>query len=151
MCLTQLVETLIPILLLSLSTTGYEIVVPVQVDASGQYLSHSIHPVVQQQQQTRRNPSDNEGAPNSHGPATLNYKFNAHGQDFHLEVSPNEGLLAPGFAIQRRKNGRTLEKLEYIPELENCHYSGKAVSHGDESIVAVSICDGLVSRAYFFK
>ena len=108
--------------------------------STGEYLSHSIHPV-----RTKRslNSNSNQDGRPSNKAAILNYKFAAHGQDFHLEISQNEELLAPNFAIQRRKNGRT-EHVEYIPELENCHYVGKSLSH-PESTVAVSICDGLVS------
>ncbi|XP_038067052.1 A disintegrin and metalloproteinase with thrombospondin motifs 18-like [Patiria miniata] len=113
------------------TTKGYEIVLPYQADPDGLFVSHSLHPV------RRRRSSDNILST----PAAVHYKFSGYGQDFHLELSANEALLAPGFTVQWRKNG-SVKPQEYIPEIDNCHYAGTLRSHPD-STVAVSLCDGL--------
>lgn len=73
----------------------------------------------------------------------IHYKLTANDQNFHLELRASENLLAPGFRIERWWKDRSIKE-EYIPELHNCHYHGRLLSHPSSS-AAVSLCDGMVS------
>lgn len=113
------------------SINDISIVVPVQVDSKGSFVSHHLTPA-------RRKRSLEDGL----GPPAVHYKLTTNDQNFHLELRSNEQFLAPGFTIQRWWKDRNIKE-EYIPELHNCHYHGKLLSH-PSSLVAVSLCDGMV-------
>ncbi|XP_011676913.2 uncharacterized protein LOC105444400 [Strongylocentrotus purpuratus] len=144
----------------------YEIAHPVQVDSSGVYLTHHLKPVRRKRsidiEDIERTNTNILSSPNftdsterksksksrlqdssaSKG-STIHLKFNAFAQEFVLELAANEELTAPGFKVQRRKDGKTTVE-EYIPEMDSCHYHGRLTSHKDSS-AAVSLCDGMVS------
>ncbi|XP_041454629.1 A disintegrin and metalloproteinase with thrombospondin motifs 16-like [Lytechinus variegatus] len=146
----------------------YEIAHPVQVDSSGTYLTHHLKPVrrkrsIQKKENERTNTNilsspnftdsqekEPKVKPHSSGSSIrgIHVKFNAFAQDFVLELVANEELTAPGFKVQRRKNGKTTVE-EYIPEIDSCHYHGRLTSHKDSS-AAVSLCDGMVSLVASF-
>ncbi|XP_033114520.1 A disintegrin and metalloproteinase with thrombospondin motifs 16-like [Anneissia japonica] len=115
---------------LALEDEDYQIVIPFQVNSKGSYLSHNLYP-----SRKRRGLSDDGKA------SAVHYKVEGFGEEFHLELSINDDLVAPGFAVQRRKNGNSIME-EYIPEIENCHFSGHS-RHHEGSKIAVSLCNGL--------
>ncbi|XP_071822540.1 A disintegrin and metalloproteinase with thrombospondin motifs 18-like isoform X2 [Apostichopus japonicus] len=109
----------------------FAIVHPVQVDSTGTFVSHQLTPA-----RRKRSLEDDLDA----GP--IHYKLTANDQNFHLELRASENLLAPGFRIERWWKDRSIKE-EYIPELHNCHYHGRLLSHPSSS-AAVSLCDGMV-------
>ncbi|XP_071959244.1 A disintegrin and metalloproteinase with thrombospondin motifs 18-like isoform X2 [Antedon mediterranea] len=116
---------------LPLQNEDYQITVPFQVNSDGNYLSHNLRP-----SRRRRSLLDDieDGG-------LVHFKVAGFGEEFHLELSINENLVAPGFAVQKRKNGKNVME-EYIPEIDNCHYNGNSQHHKDSKI-AVSLCNGL--------
>lgn len=136
------------------------------MDSSGVYLTHHLKPVrrkrsidteeiertntnilsspnftdsTERKSKSKRRLQDSSASKGS----TIHLKFNAFAQEFVLELAANEELTAPGFTVQRRKDGKTTVEA-YIPEMDSCHYHGRLTSHKDSS-AAVSLCDGMVS------
>ncbi|CAH1270738.1 ADAMTS16 [Branchiostoma lanceolatum] len=105
----------------------FEIVAPHLLDVNGNFLAHDWH--------GRRPP----GSTNQD--QAFHVKLRGHGQDFHVELRPNHRLLAPGFAVHRRRNKAT--KVEKYDQSKHCHFHGKLLSHGNSS-AAISTCGGLV-------
>ncbi|XP_066289406.1 A disintegrin and metalloproteinase with thrombospondin motifs 16-like isoform X2 [Branchiostoma lanceolatum] len=104
----------------------FEIVAPHLLDVNGNFLAHDCH--------GRRPP----GSTNQD--QAFHVKLRGHGQDFHVELRPNHRLLAPGFAVHRRRNKAT--KVEKYDQSKHCHFHGTLLSHGNSS-AAISTCDGL--------
>jgi len=75
------------------------------------------------------------------------FHLSAFGQNFHLNVTLNDELLSPNFVIEVRGN----QSSRFHFDVEHCHYTGHAVSSkGLGTKVALSNCDGLVSKASSF-
>ncbi|XP_060725335.1 A disintegrin and metalloproteinase with thrombospondin motifs 16 [Tachysurus vachellii] len=129
-------ETGSPSLLESLrlpSDTEYEIVAPYEVDRHGRYVSHAIA-----HQHRRRRSLDERGI----NPAsTAHFRLQGLGQNFHMELRPSVGLIAPGFTIQTLGENGT-EKLEDFPRVDFCFYQGSLRSEVN-STVALSTCAGM--------
>ncbi|KAI8501988.1 metalloendopeptidase, partial [Branchiostoma belcheri] len=108
----------------------FEIVAPHLLDVHGNYLSHDWH--------GRRPPpgSTNQDA------GAFHVKLRGHGQDFHVVLEPNHKLLAPGFAVHRRRKNKPTE-IEKYDQSRHCHFHGKLLSHGSSSSAALSTCGGL--------
>lgn len=118
----------------------FEIVAPYEVDRHGRYVSHAVA----HHQRRKRSLEDDGVVPSS----TAHFRVHALGQDFHMELEPSLGLVAPGFTIQTLgKNGT--ERLESFDKEEFCFYQGSLRSDINSS-VALSTCAGMVSRCFFF-
>ncbi|XP_012946906.1 A disintegrin and metalloproteinase with thrombospondin motifs 3, partial [Aplysia californica] len=80
----------------------------------------------------------------------LEFKLHAFGEDFHLVLTHNNRLLAPGCVLHRVNNG-TVQMSSCVDSNQDrmtqdadndCFYIGKSLTHNG-STVAVSTCDGL--------
>lgn len=109
---------------------------PYEVDRHGRYVSHAVA-----HHHRRRRSLDERGI----NPAsTAHFRLNGLGQNFHMELRPSVGLIAPGFTIQTLGESGT-EKLEDFPIVDACFYQGSLKSEVN-STVALSTCAGMVSR-----
>nr|XP_006811817.1 PREDICTED: A disintegrin and metalloproteinase with thrombospondin motifs 18-like [Saccoglossus kowalevskii] len=105
----------------------YEMVIPVQIDEHGEYLSHNLWP-----HRSKRDNTENV--------EQIHYSVSGYGQDFRLQLEPNEKLITPGLSLQWRRKEST-----YTTELditEHCFYRGRLLSHKNTT-VAISTCNGL--------
>ncbi|XP_047014477.1 A disintegrin and metalloproteinase with thrombospondin motifs 16 isoform X2 [Ictalurus punctatus] len=116
------------------SDTEYEIVAPYEVDRHGRYVSHAV---AHHCRRRKRSPEDHgiDPAPTAH------FRLRGLGQDFHMELRPSGGLVAPGFTVQTL-SGNGTEKLETFPGEDFCFYQGSVRSKVN-SRVALSTCAGM--------
>ncbi|KAK3571995.1 hypothetical protein QTP86_021348 [Hemibagrus guttatus] len=115
------------------SDTEYEIVAPYEVDRHGRYVSHAVA-----HHHRRRRSLDERGIDPA---STAHFRLHGLGQNFHMELRPSVGLVAPGFTVQTLgENG--MEKLETFPREEFCFYQGSLRSKVN-STVALSTCAGM--------
>ncbi|XP_069073092.1 A disintegrin and metalloproteinase with thrombospondin motifs 18 isoform X1 [Pleurodeles waltl] len=104
----------------------YVFVTPVEVDATGTYISHEV---LHKSRKKRSAPSSN---------SSLHYRVSAFGQDLHLELKPSV-ILSKGFQIQiAGKDGIR----SHQQEIEPCFYHG-FIRNYTTSSVAISTCLGL--------
>ncbi|XP_057237805.1 A disintegrin and metalloproteinase with thrombospondin motifs 3-like, partial [Malurus melanocephalus] len=120
----------------------YGLVIPISTNADGSYSSTILsasHP--------RRSPREL-----SHSPKLLYFNVTAFGRDFHLRLTPNTRLVAPGAVVEWHEEPTepgshagnvtgTLWRRE--PLWSNCAYVGD-ISDIPGAAVAISNCDGLV-------
>ena len=136
------------ILLSELFASGlshYDVSVPVRVSRDGDFLSHSVHHVRPASNRRRRRHVTADDVTDDNG-ETLHYKLRVNGSELHLELTPNHGLLAPGFVVQRRPRGYKgiqHSNITSYPETA-CHFQGHVRGHPG-SKVALATCHGLVS------
>ncbi|XP_078710941.1 A disintegrin and metalloproteinase with thrombospondin motifs 7-like [Lampetra fluviatilis] len=148
----------------------YEIVHPVRVAASGSFLSrrvsHHARPPHNRSPQRRHAPSGDQPAgtdlpnppslPKPPEPPSVFYNLSVGGQHLHLRLELNQGLLAPGFLLERRLDGRTggpagvmtnrsaRVSLERPRKGNTCHFLGRVLEGGKElGHAAISTCTGL--------
>ncbi|XP_015670243.1 A disintegrin and metalloproteinase with thrombospondin motifs 18 [Protobothrops mucrosquamatus] len=105
----------------------YTFVIPVEVDASGSYLSHDILHGARRKRSTVS------------GKASLHYRFAAFGQDLHLELKPSNFLSQDVTVQVLGKDG--IEDSQ-VGGVEQCFYQGFIRNHSSSSI-AISTCAGL--------
>uniref|UniRef100_A0A8C9R511 ADAM metallopeptidase with thrombospondin type 1 motif 16 n=1 Tax=Scleropages formosus TaxID=113540 RepID=A0A8C9R511_SCLFO len=110
-------------------STEYEIVAPYEVDPQGQYISHAVA----HHHRRKRSTIDPNGP--------VHFKVHGLGQDFHLELQPSSGLLAPGFMIQTLGRNGT-KSVQVYREDDRCFYQGSLRSSAD-SLVALATCAGM--------
>ena len=136
--------------------TSYTIVTPILVDESGNFVSHNLqewHRIQRREAAASNTTSDD--IPVKGLPHLVHYKINLNGDAkdsiVHLELTQNNMLLSPGFVIERRRGNSTLSDTTFDKGRSSkflCHYTGKLKDHGD-SVVAISLCDGLVSIIFY--
>nr|XP_023669699.1 A disintegrin and metalloproteinase with thrombospondin motifs 16-like isoform X1 [Paramormyrops kingsleyae] len=112
-------------------TTEFDIVVPYEVDSQGGYISHAVA------HHHRRKRSANGAGPSE----TVHFKLHGLGREFHLELRPAGGLLAPGFTVQTLGKNGTKNSLPYRED-DHCFYQGSLRSSA-ESLVALATCAGM--------
>lgn len=118
--------------------TEYEIVAPYEVDRRGRYVSHAVA-----HHHRRKRSLEHHGIDLT---STAHFQLRGLGQNFHMELRPSVGLIAPGFTVQTLgKNGT--EKLNTFPGEDFCFYQGSLRSKVN-STVALSTCAGMVSRLF---
>lgn len=110
---------------------------PYEVDRRGRYVSHAVA------HHHRRKRSLEAGGIGLASAA--HFRLRGLGQDFHMELRPAAGLLAPAFTVQTLGPNGT-EKLETFPGPDFCFYQGSLRSKVN-STVALSTCAGMVSPA----
>jgi len=127
------------------SLSGYEICIPVRVNAAGQFISHSLQHSVQPppppfQPRRRRRSSSAD---------TVEYRVKVAGSDFHLSLEPSWDLLGPGLVFEHRQAGcgnlSDSTRLSTDVRRRLCHFKGH-VRGRPGSTVAISTCDGLVGH-----
>lgn len=124
--------------------------VPVRTDAQGRLVSHVVSVTTAQTGvrarraapvQTQGFPGGSEEDPDHH----LFYNVTVFGRDLHLRLQPNARLVAPGATVEwQGESGAT--RVE--PLLGTCLYIGDVAGLTEASSVALSNCDGLVSRHF---
>ena len=123
--------------------SDYEVVVPRKVSEQGQLLSHHLthhyDDASRRQRRRRRQVDDNDDH--------VHYRLELSGREKQLHLKPNDRLLASSFIVERR-HGRNVTNHRLTPARhQQCHYMGRVKGH-PESTVAVSTCNGLVSRLF---
>lgn len=119
--------------------TEYEIVAPYEVDRHGRYVSHAVAHHHRRKRALEAHAID---------PAsTAHFHLHGLGQDFHMDLRPSVGLVAPGFTVQTL-GGNGTQELETLPGEDFCFYQGSLRSKGN-STVALATCAGMVSRRDF--
>lgn len=129
------------------SLTEYDIVTPSRVDLDGSHVSFSLHPG----HLLRRRSADL--SQNLYLDDVLHYSVDINNQKHILKLQPNYNLVSPGFVVERRKNrfkNITDSSFSRLKENNsNCHFHGTVLNQ-TKTKVAVGICDGMVSRVYFY-
>ncbi|MCJ8728478.1 hypothetical protein PDJAM_G00004900 [Pangasius djambal] len=115
------------------SNTEYEIVAPYEVDHHGRYISHAIA-----HHHRRKRSMEDHGIDLA---STAHFRLRGLKQNFHMELRPSVGLVAPGFTVQTLGENGT-EKLETFPGEDFCFYQGSLRSKVN-STVALSTCAGM--------
>ncbi|XP_048118097.1 A disintegrin and metalloproteinase with thrombospondin motifs 16 [Alosa alosa] len=114
--------------------TEYELVAPFEVDHEGRYISHAVA----HHQRHRRSLDLGKTAGT---PDLVHFRLSGLGQNFHLELRWSNGLIAPGFKVQRLNHNATVSLHEYSPQ-DLCFYQGTLRSEVNSS-VALSTCGGM--------
>ena len=131
------------------SLSGYEISIPVRVNAAGETISHSLRhsvqpppPTTSQRRRRRRSSSDVRTD-------TVEYLITVAGSDFHLTLEPSWDLLGPGIVFERRQadHGNLTDSTRLDTDIGSrlCHFQGH-VRGRPGSTVAISTCYGLVGH-----
>ncbi|XP_062848685.1 A disintegrin and metalloproteinase with thrombospondin motifs 16 [Trichomycterus rosablanca] len=115
------------------ANTEFEIVSPYEVDHHGHYISHAVA-----NHHRRKRSIEDDGIDLS---STAHFRVHGLGQDFHMELNPSLGLVAPGFSIQTLGENGT-ESLEIFDKEKFCFYQGLLRSDINSS-VALSTCAGM--------
>lgn len=113
---------------LSLSSSDYVFVTPVEVDSDGGYLTHDV---------TRRSHRSRRSLSSS-----LHYRLSAFGQDMHLDLHPSS-VIGPGFTVQTLGSAGITTLMGDVG-FHNCLYQG-FIRNLSASSAAISTCAGLVS------
>ena len=122
-----------------LTVPQYDISHPVQVDASGRFLSRDLA-----NGNARRKRDLSSGSTKE----PVFFKLSGLGQDFHVGVTLNHDLFSANFEIEIRGNNSS----EFHYEIDHCHYIGQLLpAGGKRSKVALSNCDGLVRISFLVK
>lgn len=124
--------------------------VPVRTDAQGRWVSHVVSvPTAQAGVRARRAaPAQTLGFPGGSEEAPdrrLFYNITVFSRDLHLRLQPNARLVAPGATMEWQGESGTT-RVE--PLLGTCLYTGDVAGAREASSVALSTCDGLVSRHF---
>ena len=122
--------------------SDYQVVVPRKVSEQGQLISHDLthHYDDSSRRQRRRRRRQVDDTSDD-----LHYRVELSGREKQLHLKPNDRLLASSFVVERRR-GRNITDHRLVPAgKKQCHYVGQVKGH-PESTVAVSTCNGLVSR-----
>lgn len=118
-----------------LSTLGrYDIAIPVRVGPDGETLDAGDTP----QHPRRRRRSTEERPPDS-----LFYQLSTPRNNFLLNLTLQGGLLSRQFRVEYWKKGRLAWSRPYSPR---CHYAGHLQDRPHASNVALSNCNGLITR-----
>lgn len=132
------------------SLSGYEISIPVRVNAAGETISHSLHHSVQPPPPSRR-PRRRRSSSDVRTD-TVEYRIKVAGSDFHLTLEPSWDLLGPGLVFEHRQAGRVnltdSTRLNTDIRSRLCHFQGH-IRGRPGSTVAISTCNGLVAAALF--
>ena len=117
----------------------YEIVVPTTVDHSGEFIGYDVtRRLAHAHGRTKRSTAD---APRLD--KRIFYKLSAYGTDYRFNLTLNTRLLASRFVVQYWDGtGVTRQHRHPTP----CQYVGHVVDSRHPSTVALSNCDGLVSK-----
>ncbi|XP_071802483.1 A disintegrin and metalloproteinase with thrombospondin motifs 10-like [Asterias amurensis] len=73
------------------------------------------------------------------------YKFNAFGEEFHLQLTTNQLLTRQGLKVEYVSGDGSVEERPLSTEQETCYKFGQVLSHKGRSRVAVSTCNNGVS------
>lgn len=117
---------------------------PLVLDKRSSYLE-IVHPrVIQDDFESRHRRSTSPSMSQHH--KNLQYMVATKEKDFHLILTLNEGLISPGFVLERRSSSN-VSRTRFQPAYErhrHCSYHGMVRGHAN-SQVAVNVCRGLVS------
>ena len=133
-------------------------VYPYQADQDGNFLSHDLKPhsdIIHSHRHRRSTSSLHSSSTSQNAQRTIFYKFHTPTEDFHFELVSRSNLLAPGFKVYhhgnrlreastRGQHGRNIYT-SAASQFNNCFYTGK-IKNQENSTVALSLCNGLVSR-----
>lgn len=75
----------------------------------------------------------------------LHYRLFFNNRTYHLQLEPNVRLTSPGMLIEKRSVSNLSQTQINPPKKHLCQYTGK-IKGVQKSRVALSVCDGLVSR-----
>lgn len=162
------------------SLQQFEVIIPQHVTDTGSFISHRVEHLIESGiTQTTRHKRHTNNAQNSKSrPGSLGYnnetsqnfanteRLNNNNDDLkklyfmltvnnrslHLELEPNDNLVAPGLTIERRPCGyRNLSHAQIKAYPRNkCHFVG-TVKGDPDSRVALATCNGLVSINFFWS
>lgn len=124
--------------------------VPVRTDAQGRLVSRVVSVTTAQAgvRARRAAPAQTLGFPggSEEDPdRRLFYNITVFSRDLHLRLQPNSRLVAPGATVEWQGESGTT-RVE--PLLGTCLYIGDVAGVSEASSVALSTCDGLVSRHF---
>jgi len=117
---------------------NYELVVPHRIDADGRLVSFHLPQFFRHNFRRKRDCQRNDA---------VHYNVFFNGREHHVELLPNQGFVAPSIAREFHYAGAewTLKARRIATESPIlCHFTGR-VRHVNDSRVALSTCDGLVS------
>ncbi|MEE6515313.1 hypothetical protein FKM82_023964 [Ascaphus truei] len=114
----------------------YRLVTPISTDSEGIFLSNSVS-----KRENGRFRRDTKEFCKKSGDDKIYYNVTIFGREFHLRLSVNSKLVAPGATIEWEEDSNVTVK---EPLHGNCLYVGDITDLPNAS-VAVSNCDGLVS------
>lgn len=116
-----------------LSSLGqYEIAIPIRVEPNGETMD------AETPQHHRRRRSTEDRVPDS-----LFYQLSTSRNNFLLNLTLQGGLLSRQFRVEYWKKGRLAWSHPYSP---HCHYVGHLQDQPHSSKVALSNCNGLITR-----
>lgn len=119
----------------------YQLTVPVRVDHNGDFLNDSSGNNYKHSRRRRssdvppRDPTDTK----------LFYRLSAYGKHFHLNLSLNTKLISRHFIVEYWGIDGPQWKHDFI---DNCYYVGYVKHEHSTTQVALSNCNGLVSRTF---
>lgn len=122
----------------------YALVKPTSVDADGLFLSHAVSAHCLSGLHRRRRRDTHQHGQGTEHSETLFYNVTVFGQEFHLRLSHNSRLVAPGATLEWHEEDNRIRTEPLLPS--DCQYVGHVTNVPDTS-VAISNCDGLVSES----
>jgi thrombospondin motif-containing protein 9 len=126
---------------------AYEIVTPERVNEAGDNFPTSVH-----FKRKKRSVEDSPGnSSDQWALPSIHYKISAFGQNYHLNLTPESGFIAPlytvtvlGAPIVNITDFTPEEETEEDTEYQHCFYKGH-VNAQTENTAVISLCSGLVS------
>ena len=127
---------------------------PSVVDSDGQFLSHELHPSHHLHRRSASGsasgiPSDEPTDTRPNG-QVVHYHIPVGDKILHVRLEKNAKLVAPEGVVERIGNTyrNVSDSVFAAIKWRDCHYTGSV--HGDtHSMIALAVCDGLVSRRLF--
>lgn len=126
----------------------YQLTVPVRVDENGNFLSYTVkHQRPGRRRRGLADPIMGPLPPLDPPESQLFYRLSAYGKHFYLNLTLNPHLVSKHFTVEYWAK----EGLEWRHDMvDNCHYVGFLQNQHDTSRVALSNCNGLVSKSCLF-
>ncbi|KAK4881405.1 hypothetical protein RN001_004724 [Aquatica leii] len=116
--------------------TQYELVVPHKATEKGEFKSHIIP------HHYNRNYYKNKRLQKMSADDMIYYIVPIFGDNYHLELVPNNDMISPGMVIETHNGGKiSNSKIRRLGNVQ-CHYKGSVRGQHD-SRVALSTCSGL--------
>uniref|UniRef100_A0A8C5X9C9 ADAM metallopeptidase with thrombospondin type 1 motif 2 n=1 Tax=Malurus cyaneus samueli TaxID=2593467 RepID=A0A8C5X9C9_9PASS len=122
------------LVLVSLSSVEYSLVIPTSTDSEGRFLSHLVSGPPKARFRRAAEDLQHEAANEQ-----IFYNVTVFGREFHFRLRPNSRLVAPGATVEWQEDS---EETHIEPLYGNCLYVGDITDLPNAS-VAISNCDGL--------
>lgn len=116
----------------------YQLTVPVRLNDMGEFMSYTVK---QHRPGRRKRALDQAGLDPAN--TRLFYRLSAYGKHFHLNMTLNPNLVSKHFTVEYW--GKDRRELSYTPA-DDCHYVGYLLDQLSTTGVALSNCNGLVSK-----